>query len=103
MDPRTATLQVMEASSLLPRSAALKARALEIQENLAMLEIVVNKIQAHKPAHKIMDSKPVLSKLQGPAIMVVLKVTIPLMAVVLQEIRAMEMILLAIYLQGAAR
>lgn len=68
-----------------------------------MLEIVVNKIQAHKPAHKIMDSKAVVSKLQGPAIMVVLKVTVPLMAVVLQEIRAMEMILLAIYLQDAAR
>ena len=96
----------MEAWNLLHRSALLKAKTPEkaaLLEMRAIQEIALGKIQAHRPAHKIMDSKAVVSKLQGPAIMVVLKAAIPLMVVVQQEIRVMETILLAIYLQGAAR
>ena len=93
----------MEARNLLPRSAVIKARALVMQENLATLEIAVNKIQAHKQAHKIMANKAPVSKLQGPAIAAVLKAAIPQVAAVQQAVRAMATILSVIYRQGAAR
>ena len=97
MAPRVAALQPMAASNLLPRSAAIRTRVLEIPE------MQVKKIQVHQQAHKIVASKVVISKLQEPAIVVVLKVANPPMAAVLQAIRAMATIHSAIYLQAVAR